>query len=194
VMSSSKFSLIYYYVPEDKDDPEVPNAFGINLPQSEVKVTDIKSMFPLEGEYIFRFKFKYNNNVVWMDLPNDASKMPLFNDKIMIKATRISWQSKRDTADNVQLKMPEPISQVPQQKQPQQYQQQPQYQAQPQPQQQPQVQVQNQFRPHADLLGEDHSYGGGSNKIHNNPNVPDLIDFGVGGSKPSQSLNDVNFM
>jgi hypothetical protein len=26
--AGSKFCLVYYYVPEDKDDPEFPNAFG----------------------------------------------------------------------------------------------------------------------------------------------------------------------
>ncbi len=28
---ASKFCLIYYYVPEDKDDPEYPNAFGYKV-------------------------------------------------------------------------------------------------------------------------------------------------------------------
>lgn len=25
---SSKFTVVYYYVPEDHDDPSIPNAFG----------------------------------------------------------------------------------------------------------------------------------------------------------------------
>lgn len=29
--ASGKFCLIYYYVPEDKDDPEILNAFGFTL-------------------------------------------------------------------------------------------------------------------------------------------------------------------
>jgi len=90
---SKKFCLIYYYVPEDKDDPEFPNAFGVNLSQEEVRLSDIKSMFPLEGEYIFRFKYKLNNATVWMDITDD-SKLPLFNGKIYMKATRICWEKK----------------------------------------------------------------------------------------------------
>ena len=50
-------------------------------------------MFPLEGEYIFRFKIKIGNSVVWMDVKEDA-KIPLFNGKIIMKATRVSWESK----------------------------------------------------------------------------------------------------
>ena len=63
------------------------------MPQEEVKIDDIRGLFPLEGEYIFRFKYKYNNAIVWMDLPNDSAKIPLFNGKIFVKATRISWDS-----------------------------------------------------------------------------------------------------
>ena len=63
------------------------------MQQDEVKISDIKAMFPLEGEYIFRFKYKYNSSIVWMDLPNESNKIPLFNGKIVIKATRISWES-----------------------------------------------------------------------------------------------------
>ena len=69
------------------------NDNSINMQQEEVRISDIKAMFPLEGEYIFRFKYKHNNSIVWMDLPNESNKIPLFNGKIVIKATRISWES-----------------------------------------------------------------------------------------------------
>ena len=65
----------------------------MNLAQEEVKLTNIKTNFPLEGEYHFRFKCKYNNNVVWLDLENDDTKLPLFNGRIFVKVTRISWNS-----------------------------------------------------------------------------------------------------
>ena len=67
---------------------------SINMSQEEVQISDIRAMFPLEGEYIFRFKYKYNNTILWMDLPNDSAKIPIFNGKIFVKATRISWDSK----------------------------------------------------------------------------------------------------
>jgi len=94
-MSKAKFCLVYYYVPEDKDDPELPNAFGVNLAIEEVKIPDIRRLFPLEGEYIFRFKSKIGSSNVWLDVKEEA-KIPLFNGKIVAKATRVSWESKGD--------------------------------------------------------------------------------------------------
>ena len=38
----------------------------------------------------------YENAVAWLDLPDLDSKLPTFKDKIMIKASRISWESNRD--------------------------------------------------------------------------------------------------
>lgn len=49
--------------------------------------------FPLEGDYHFRFKYKLNNTIVWIDLNSDDDKLPIFNGRIFIKATRISWTS-----------------------------------------------------------------------------------------------------
>jgi hypothetical protein len=94
-MSKAKFCLVYYYVPEDKDDPELPNAFGVNLSIEEVKISDIRRLFPLEGDYIFRFKSKIGSSNVWLDVKEDA-KIPLFNGRIVTKATRTSWESRGD--------------------------------------------------------------------------------------------------
>ena len=66
----------------------------MNLAQEDIKLKDIRTAFPLEGEYHFRFKFKVNSQVVWMDLPSENSGLPLFNSKIFLKATCISWESK----------------------------------------------------------------------------------------------------
>jgi len=98
-MSKAKFCLVYYYVPEDKDDPELPNAFGVNLAIEEVKISDIRRLFPLEGEYIFRFKSKISSTNVWLDVKEDA-KIPLFNGRIVAKATRVSWESRGDRPVN----------------------------------------------------------------------------------------------
>jgi len=67
----------------------------INLPQEEIKVSNIKSNFPLEGDYHFRFKCKYNNSIVWLDVENEDSKLPLFNGRLFTKATRISWNIRK---------------------------------------------------------------------------------------------------
>jgi hypothetical protein len=92
---AAKFCLVYYYVPEDKDDPEMPNAFGVNIAIEDVKIPDIRRLFPLDGEYIFRFKSKIGSSNVWLDVKEDA-KIPLFNGKIVAKATRVSWESRGD--------------------------------------------------------------------------------------------------
>jgi hypothetical protein len=36
------FSLIYYYIPEDKDDLTTPNAFAISKTMNEVTLQDVE--------------------------------------------------------------------------------------------------------------------------------------------------------
>ena len=64
----------------------------MNIAVEDVKLADIRKHFPLEGEYIFRFKIKVANSNVWMDVKEDA-KIHLYNGKIIMKATRVSWDS-----------------------------------------------------------------------------------------------------
>ncbi len=78
---------------------------SVNIAIDDVKMSDIQKNFPLEGEYIFRFKGKVANNNVWLDIKQDA-KIPLHNGKIIMKATRISWESNVQT-----LKSPSNTSQ-----------------------------------------------------------------------------------
>ncbi|CAD8076370.1 unnamed protein product [Paramecium sonneborni] len=96
------FTLIYYIVPQDNDDVEIPNAFGIGKQIDQVTLKDIKSSFPLQGEYIFRFRYKTSHNTVWLDLPTDTSQIPLFNNRILIKATRISWDTQNNQIQQTQ--------------------------------------------------------------------------------------------
>ncbi|CAK81898.1 unnamed protein product (macronuclear) [Paramecium tetraurelia] len=91
-----QFTLIYYVVPQDNDDVEIPNAFGIGKQVDQITLKDIKTSFPLQGEYIFRFRYKTSHNTVWLDLPTDTAQIPLFNSRILIKATRISWDIKNN--------------------------------------------------------------------------------------------------
>ena len=63
-------SVIYYYIPEDREDPDKLNAFVVSKDLDSLKIDDIKNNFPLPGEYYFRFKFKFQNKNVWIDFNN----------------------------------------------------------------------------------------------------------------------------
>lgn len=86
------FTMIYYFVPEDNENSEELNAFGINKAITEIKVSDIRKDFPLVGKYHFRFKNMINKAIVWMDLNSDDCAALMFQNKIIVKATRISWE------------------------------------------------------------------------------------------------------
>ena len=58
------FTMIYYHIPEDFDDPEQPNAFGIGKAIDEILLSDIKRLFPIQGTYHFRFKYMSNKTVL----------------------------------------------------------------------------------------------------------------------------------
>merc|ERR1711865_289242 len=87
-MSGKGFTLVFYYVPEDKDELNMPNAFAVQKDQSEITLSDIEELFPLDGEFFFRFKYKYNNQSVWLDLNNRNCKVPKCDGKIIMKVTR----------------------------------------------------------------------------------------------------------
>lgn len=90
-MEKKEMTLIYYHVPEDRDDPDVPNMFAIPISKQNLKLAHIYQYFPLKGTYNFRFKFAHENFIVWLDVAGMDSKLPLFKDRIYIKATRLSW-------------------------------------------------------------------------------------------------------
>ena len=78
-------------MPEDLDDLSMPNAFAVPKNVNEITLTDIESLFPLEGggaEYHFRFKYKYNGQSVWLDLNNKTCKVPKVDNRIIMKVTR----------------------------------------------------------------------------------------------------------
>ncbi len=93
-------SLIYYFVPEDKEDQEKLNAFIVYKDIESLKLNDIKENFPLPGEYYFRFKFKFDNKNVWIDFNNEDAKLPRFDNKVIIKATRVSWTKEEVVANS----------------------------------------------------------------------------------------------
>ncbi|CAD8160404.1 unnamed protein product [Paramecium pentaurelia] len=79
----------------------------------QITLKDIKTSFPLQGEYIFRFRYKTMHNTVWLDLPTDTSQIPLFNNRILIKATRISWDVQNN--QNQSTSVSQPLNVLPQQ-------------------------------------------------------------------------------
>ena len=87
-MSDKAFTLVYYYIPEDLDDPQMPNAFAVSKAADDITLTDVEKNFPLQGEYIFRFKYKYNGATVWMDLSNKKCRVPKVDGRIILKVTR----------------------------------------------------------------------------------------------------------
>ena len=72
---------------------------SIPMDQESITYSDIESNFPLEGKYIFRFKFKHSQKVVWLDLQSQrkSKSLPTYEGKIFVKATRISWKSEEST-------------------------------------------------------------------------------------------------
>lgn len=61
------------------------------MPKANIRYQHIEEQFPLRGQYIFRFKVMHDNNVVWLDLQDQQSRLPTFKDRIFIKATRVAW-------------------------------------------------------------------------------------------------------
>ena len=99
-MGDKNFTLVYYYIPEDKDDISILNAFGIKKPLHDLRVSDIQSSFPLEGQYHFRFKYKHGPEYVWMDVLKPDAKPPIVDGKIVLKVTRRTWEGKTSSHVN----------------------------------------------------------------------------------------------
>lgn len=80
---------------------------SIPVNQKDVTFEDIQKNFPLEGSYIFRFKFLHGKKLVWLDLQKKKDKIPTFEGNIFMKATRISWGA---TANAETIFDPQPFS------------------------------------------------------------------------------------
>ena len=46
---------IFYYIPEDNEDPNHLNTFTLYKSTNDITLTDIRNHFPLPGDYHFRF-------------------------------------------------------------------------------------------------------------------------------------------
>ena len=69
-------SNIFYCIPEDNDDPNQMNHFIIQKALKDITIHDIQTYFPVPGDYHFRFQFKYQGNLVCLDLSNDKIALP----------------------------------------------------------------------------------------------------------------------
>ena len=61
------------------------------MSQKDISYSDITNNFPLNGQYIFRFKFKHGKKIVWLDLQKKKEKIPTYEGMIFMKVTRINW-------------------------------------------------------------------------------------------------------
>lgn len=93
-------TFAYYFIPEDREDQEKLNVFIIYKDFRDVRLSDIKENFPIPGEYYFRFKFEFNKKNVWIDFSNLNSSLPQFQQKIIMKVTRLSWENKKEEPNN----------------------------------------------------------------------------------------------
>ena len=80
--------MVFYYIPEDKDELSTPNAFLIRKAINEVTLEMIESQFPMEGDFIFRFKYNHSGANVWLDLSNKKCSVPKYENRIIMKVTR----------------------------------------------------------------------------------------------------------
>ena len=93
-------TLVYYFVPEDGESDTSLNAFAINQPISQITELDIHNNFPLKGTYKFNYRIKYNRQFIYIIQDNQGSEselqkpVPNAENKIVIKANRISWMGK----------------------------------------------------------------------------------------------------
>jgi len=103
-MNNQQLTPIHYYIPEDKDETEKLNLFMVYKDVDSLRYNDIKDNFPLPGSYYFRFKFKMNNQIVWIDLTNQGAPIPRFDNKIIVKVSRLSWSSEtQNNQENTNL-------------------------------------------------------------------------------------------
>ena len=98
-MNNLQLTPIHYFVPEDKDDYEKLNLYMVYKDIDTLRYNDIKDNFPLPGSYYFRFKFKLNNQEVWIDITNPNVQIPRFENKIIAKVSRISWSNNSTTQE-----------------------------------------------------------------------------------------------
>ena len=76
----------------------------IPKPANQITITDIKTNFPLQGEYVFRCKTRHNKLPIFVDVLNEGEAVPQFEGKIVLKANRTSWNTPQQTTVHIETK------------------------------------------------------------------------------------------
>mmetsp|Transcript_8348 Transcript_8348/g.14604 ORF Transcript_8348/g.14604 Transcript_8348/m.14604 type:complete len:329 (+) Transcript_8348:110-1096(+) len=103
-------ATIRYFLPEDGDHEDTPNVFlspKPSRPGYPPLLGQIKGSFPLPGSYHFRFKTALvpgtdrdkNALAVWMDCVDDSGPVPVWQNSIIAKVTRIGMDDDDDDFD-----------------------------------------------------------------------------------------------
>ncbi|CAN0403761.1 unnamed protein product, partial [Laminaria digitata] len=82
-----------YFIPADGDDPAHPNVFQLPsglVGSGSVRCADVEKHFPLPGRYHFRFKKKFRDAFVWVDMTDAAAVVPACDGVFTAKITRLS--------------------------------------------------------------------------------------------------------
>ena len=59
-LSAKFFCLVYYYIAEDRDSLDSPNAYILDKDQDFVTLRDIRESFPMQGKFLFKFQYEVN--------------------------------------------------------------------------------------------------------------------------------------
>ncbi|TYZ58376.1 hypothetical protein PybrP1_006184 [[Pythium] brassicae (nom. inval.)] len=103
--------MLNYFIPEDGDSSDHLNV--VPLPRvDQLRLQHIKKarrtelIFPLPGQFHFRFKTPFEGTFVWLDLVNDADVVPDFNGLVISKIARMQRENTTRPADHVDVKTP----------------------------------------------------------------------------------------
>ena len=100
-------SYLRYFLPEDGDIEDTPNVFLAPKPSRPgypPLLKQVKGSFPLPGRYHFRFKSplvpgsdrEKGAVAIWMDCVDDSEPVPVWQNSIIAKVTRISLEDDDD--------------------------------------------------------------------------------------------------
>ncbi|CCI49594.1 unnamed protein product [Albugo candida] len=80
--------MLNYFIPEDGDSSDHMNV--VPLPAVDrLILKHIKEIFPLPGEFHYRFKTQFEGTYVWLDLTDGDDVVPSYNGNIVSKISRI---------------------------------------------------------------------------------------------------------
>jgi len=92
--------MIKYVVYEDGDDELHPNVFNLSG-HSSPSLGMIKKVFPLPGEYHFRFLTTISGAKVWVDVSDNAVSVPFYDGGIFMKVVRLEKLDRNITSNNI---------------------------------------------------------------------------------------------